>query len=99
LAQHYDIRQYTTVDGLPSSSVYNVFQDSRDFLWVCAQGGFSRFDGKTFHNITADEKDSVSNIAVVFEDSLGNLWGNTVLGPYKFDGKNFSDYPFQIKYG
>ncbi|MBA3649540.1 MAG: histidine kinase [Chitinophagales bacterium] len=97
LAQHYDIRQYGVSDGLPSASVYSVFQDSRDFLWISGQDGLSKFDGKKFQNISSDETDSISNIDVAFEDSLGNLWGNTIYGPYKFDGRRFINYPFQNK--
>jgi ligand-binding sensor domain-containing protein len=33
------IKHYTVNDGLPSNKVYNVFQDSRKFIWFATDAG------------------------------------------------------------
>lgn len=41
---------YKTFDGLPDSYILNVYQDSRNYLWIGAYRGLSLFDGKNFRN-------------------------------------------------
>lgn len=47
-AERIAIRAYTTADGLPSTFVQHVVQDSRGFLWFSTRDGLSRFDGYRF---------------------------------------------------
>lgn len=44
------VRVFTTADGLGSSSVTQVMQDSRGFLWFATRDGLTRFDGEHFRN-------------------------------------------------
>lgn len=41
-------RRYGLLEGLPSSKVHAVAQDSRGFIWVGTSAGVSRFDGVEF---------------------------------------------------
>jgi len=67
---------YHTIDkslGLPSNNVYDVFQDSKGFMWFATNKGICRYDGSKFINYTSDSQSSVagSNIS---EDRLGRIW-------------------------
>ena len=32
-------------DGLPTNQVYNVYKDSKDFMWFCTGAGVVRYNG------------------------------------------------------
>ncbi len=47
---HYD--QYTTDDGLPSNTIYEIVQDSTGLLWIGTEKGLVSFDGVVFKQFT-----------------------------------------------
>lgn len=54
ISQNLPFRQFSTNDGLPSSEVYSVFQDSKHRYWLCTDNGVSFFNGSTFINYTVE---------------------------------------------
>ena len=47
-SQKNNFTAYTVRNGLPQNTVYEIFQDSKGYLWLCTDGGgVSRFDGRT----------------------------------------------------
>ncbi|WPV00259.1 histidine kinase [Mucilaginibacter sp. cycad4] len=51
--QEVYLKNYSAPDGLPSSRVYYLMQDSRGFIWIATDKGVSRFDGQHFKNFTS----------------------------------------------
>jgi len=49
-AQNQVYRHLTTRDGLPSGYIWEMFQDSKGFIWVATNAGLSRYDGYSFKN-------------------------------------------------
>jgi len=95
--QQFNFRNYSAKDGLSSSNINGVFQDSKGFLWFATQGGgISRFDGKNFRNYS--KKDGlISNTATIIrEDQSGNLWIGSDKGLSKYDGQAFFNYDSAI---
>lgn len=80
--QRFD--NYTTKDGLPSNSLYRVFQDCDGFIWIATDNGLSRFDGYTFVNFQTIEGDSTSisneTITAIVQDNDGYIWVGTMNG-------------------
>jgi hypothetical protein len=74
LGQGLVFRNYTTADGLNTSIIHNVFQDSRGYIWLSTDLGVTRFDGNEFKSFT--EKDGLvgGQIFGAAEDSVGNVW-------------------------
>lgn len=67
---------YITIDktsGLPSNSVFDVFQDSKGFMWFATGKGLCRYDGFLFKTFTSDEQTSKSGSCIA-EDSFGRIW-------------------------
>lgn len=68
---------YSTENGLSSSLINQLFQDSRGFIWVATEYGLNRFDGLNFSNYRHVPNDSVSltsdYVRTLFEDSRQNL--------------------------
>lgn len=59
--------------GLPSNTVYDLFQDKQGFIWIATNKGITRYDGaqfKTYPN-TGDFSNEGTNIQ---EDKFGRIW-------------------------
>src|SRR6185369_13636626 len=90
---HLNIEQ-----GLSQSSVMDIFQDSRGFMWFGTEDGLNRYDGYTFRNYKPDpdKPDSISDrwITAILEDQDGYLWVGTRQGVNRYDPRleNFIHY-------
>ena len=80
LKSEYSYRRYTTQDGLPSMRCNVVFQDTKGFIWVGTDAGFSRFDGFNFTNFFHEKN---LNIYRFYEDEAGNVVAVGVFQHYK----------------
>lgn len=92
--QQLSYKHFTTDDGLPSSEVYDVFQDSKGFIWMATDHGLTKFDGYTFKTFNTDNGLPDNTIFKVKEDYKGILWVQTFSkGIYSFDGEKFKPHP------
>jgi ligand-binding sensor domain-containing protein len=82
--QHPVFRHYSVDDGLPSSEIYHVFQDSRKYIWMATNMGVSRYDGKTFRNFDVQDGLPENTVFEIYEDEAGRVW--------------FVAFPFQLSY-
>jgi ligand-binding sensor domain-containing protein len=73
LAQQPPMWHLTDEQGLPSMTVYDVFQDSKGFIWFGTELGICRYDGTRFQAFTLplSKGEAVSDIK---EDVEGNIW-------------------------
>lgn len=88
ISQTLQFKNITVSDGLLSSTVYCVFQDSKGFIWFATINGVSRYDGKIFENFTTDNGLSDNEVLKIIEDSKGRIWFLTFNGKlsYFLDG-------------
>jgi ligand-binding sensor domain-containing protein/serine phosphatase RsbU (regulator of sigma subunit) len=93
VAQQYNFKVYTPKNGLASSIVNGIFQDSKGYLWFATQGGgVSRFNGRVFKTFTKAEGLIANEVTYVSEDRQKNIWFATLEGVSKFDGVKFTNY-------
>ena len=67
---------YITIDksaGLPANSIYDIFQDSKGFMWFASGKGLCRYDGNFTKTFTADFQTSKSG-SCIQEDKFGRIW-------------------------
>ena len=67
---------HITIDqtaGLPSNSVYDIFQDSKGFMWFATGKGLTKYDGNYFKTFTSDFQTSKSGSCIA-EDDFGRIW-------------------------
>jgi signal transduction histidine kinase len=96
LAQPFVVHNYSIPEGMPSSETYDVFQDSRGFMWFATDNGVVKFDGyeMTVFNTSNGLEDPV--VFGIMEDHRGRVWFRTHSGrlfyyerekiwPYKFN--------------
>jgi len=71
-------KRITINDGLSLSSVYNIYQDSKGFMWFGTEDGLNKYDGQSVtvygahtdqHNLLADKW-----IERIYEDKSGVIW-------------------------
>jgi len=86
---NYDV--FNQENGLPSSTITSITQDSRDLIWVGTDGaGFSSYDGENFKTYNKFNNLEGFVVSDIIEDSNKNLliataYTNVLL----FDGHNF----------
>ncbi len=78
----YDLKHWTSQDGLSSQAVRALVQDKNGYLWVGTLSGLNRFDGKKFTIFnTRNQKNLASNaINRLYLDSSGRIWIGTRSG-------------------
>lgn len=102
-AERLPVKTYGTTDGLVHNRITRVTKDSHGFLWFCAVGGLSRFDGYRFFNYTVDDGMPAPSINDLLETSDGVYWVatnsdgifrlNLLAGASRFTPYKVSDQP------
>lgn len=89
--QQYSFQKIGLEQGMPSSRINDMIQDSRGFFWLATEGaGLVRYDGFEFRTYTPENNKVRPLLTSVCEDNKGNIWAasdNTLL---KYDGLSFS---------
>lgn len=82
-------KRYTVNDGLPSSTVYHAFQDSKGYIWFATSNGVSRFDGYKFVNFDIQSGLVDNDVFEIYEDYKHRIWFIPMSGKlcYFEDGK------------
>lgn len=88
----YNLRHYTTQDGLSHDRISCIIKDHEGFMWFGTWDGLNRFDGHTFvayKGMPGDSSNLANNkIRIINEDKLGYLWVKTFDNRlYRFDKK------------
>jgi len=84
-AQLYNFTSYSLEQGLPQSTVYAIYQDSRGYLWLGTEGGVARFDGVHFTVFDRTSGLPGNTVRSIIEFN-GNIWVGTDRGIGIFDG-------------
>jgi methyl-accepting chemotaxis protein/ligand-binding sensor domain-containing protein len=88
-AQKLQFRQITPDQGLSSSLVQAILQDSRGFVWLGTKKGVDRYDGYTFtsYRHRADDSTSIvdNDAMTLYEDTQKSLWVGTTKGLSRYD--------------
>lgn len=73
----------TEKDGLPDIEIYDIIEDKRGFIWIAANKGLYRYDGRKFKKYTHPEKKGLSVFGLKF-DNQNRLWCNNISGQFFF---------------
>ena len=71
---HYPFHNLNSKNGLPSSEVYSVRQDSKGIIWICSDGGVTRYDGHFMRSFTTEDGLTDNVVFDFFEDFKGRIW-------------------------
>lgn len=72
-AQTPSYYHYTSSDGLASSTVYDIIQDDKGFMWFATANGISKFDGNKFITFRTKEGLNSNSIIALLKRKNGEL--------------------------
>lgn len=97
-AQEFTTINYSISEGLPSSEVYDVFEDREGFLWFGTDNGVVRFDGFELEKFNIDKGLTDPVVFGFFQDKKGRIWFRTYSGRLcYYDNGSIHPYPFNDK--
>jgi methyl-accepting chemotaxis protein/ligand-binding sensor domain-containing protein len=84
-----NFEQFGLSDGLSFSTVNEITQDHRGFVWIATEDGLNRYDGTTFRIYRSTKGDSTTignnGVNAVYEDPFERLWAGTTGGLSLYD--------------
>jgi methyl-accepting chemotaxis protein/ligand-binding sensor domain-containing protein len=99
-AQKLQFRALTPDDGLSSSRVQSIHQDSRGFMWFGTTKGLNRYDGYGFaiyRNRAGDSTSLPANDALtIYEDAQKMIWVGTPAGLSRYDREHDAFRNFNV---
>jgi hypothetical protein len=93
-AQEFQYQNFNEINGLPSSETYEVFQDSKGFVWIATDRGVSKYNGGEFQNFTIRDGLSDNTVFGFYEDHLNRIWFRTYSGALSYY-QNDSIHPYK----
>jgi ligand-binding sensor domain-containing protein len=97
----YQIKYWTTEDGLPQHQISCLRQTRDGYLWIGTHFGLSRFDGVRFISFDESTNPEIINESVdaLAEDTEGTLWIGTDDGLLSYRHRHFErvNIPIQEK--
>ena len=69
----YQTKVFGTQNGLPSSEITSLAQDSKGYIWAGTSWGASRFDGSTFTNFLKAGNQFLDKVYAIKEDTLRKI--------------------------
>lgn len=84
---------YTTNDGLPSATIYSIFQDENGILWFTTDAGIVKYNSHTFSLFNTDDGLSDNEVFHMKKDHKGRIWLLTLNGKtcYFFKNKIYNE--------
>ncbi|MCF8371638.1 MAG: T9SS type A sorting domain-containing protein [Bacteroidales bacterium] len=83
---------FSSVDGLPNDTVYDLCKDNSGNIWCAAQNGIASFQNNTFTVYTTSQGLIDNQTRSIYYDSNGTIWVGTIAGLSKFDGSTWQNF-------
>lgn len=88
---YFQFSNLSEKEGLSQNTVYCIFQDSKNFVWICTRDGLNRYDGTNFKifrcSVTDSNSLSSSDVSSITENREGSFWIGTYNGLNQYDPK------------
>ncbi|MCH2223770.1 MAG: LytTR family transcriptional regulator DNA-binding domain-containing protein [Crocinitomicaceae bacterium] len=78
--------------GLPSTQVYDIYQDENGYLWFASDRGIARYDGYNFESFGLKDGVPANTVFKFYPQENGNVWCSTFNN--RFFYFNTTDYNF-----
>ena len=92
---HHTFHNLSSKNGLPSSEVYMVRQDSKGITWICSDGGVTKYDGHLLKSFTTLDGLTDNVVFDFYEDYKGRIWFLTYNSELcYYDGSNIIQYQY-----
>lgn len=91
-AQSFLVHTYDSHDGLPSTTVNSIAQDSTGDMWFATRAGIVSYDGVVWKIHKVNEDEPLGGFSKIIIDKKGIIWTVTRNSPFilwSFDGKKW----------
>jgi sensor histidine kinase YesM len=78
--KEFPSKNFTQADGLPSNTIYDIYEDSDGYMWFATNNGVSKFNGLKFTNYTTADGLPDNECFFFRKDLFGRLWIGTFNG-------------------
>ena len=82
------IKHYSITSGLPTNTIYYVYQDTENFIWFATDAGAVRFNGNEFRTFNMADGLNDNNVVRIKQDSSGRIWFFNLNGTVNYYYKN-----------
>ncbi len=79
-AQTFPMLHYSIENGLPSNTIYDIYQDPNGFIWIATDKGTAKYNGQKFGTFTTADGLSDNECFFFKPDHSGRLWIGTSNG-------------------
>jgi two-component sensor histidine kinase len=79
-AKEYPSLHYGIEEGLPSNTIYDIYQDPDGFIWIGTDKGVARYNGQKFETFTTADGLSDNECFFFQPDHYGRMWIGTYNG-------------------
>lgn len=73
-SQTHIYKHFGVDEGLPSSEVYDMYQDKLGYIWFATDKGLSRYNGYEFENFTIEDGLPGNTIFDFYPQKNGEIW-------------------------
>ncbi|RSL18137.1 signal transduction histidine kinase [Edaphobacter aggregans] len=88
-------QSWSTENGLPQSSVHQIFQSFDGYIWLATEGGAARFDGLNFKIFNQETDPTVftsNDICCFAQNAPDSLWIGTASGLLQYGPQGLRRY-------
>ena len=78
LAKGQEYTHYTTTEGLPNNTIYDIFQDSKGYIWLGLWNGVAKYNGYEFEYFDSKRGLPSTGVIKIAEDSIGRIWFTSI---------------------
>lgn len=96
MAQHPVYIDMNQKEEMPDIEFYDIIEDKKGFIWLAANNGLFRYDGKEFKNYSHPKKRGLSVFGLQFDDK-DRLWCNNISGQYFYIENDSLNYYTDLK--
>ena len=96
-AQDYVYRHISLEDGLPSSFVTALMQDSDAYLWIATDQGVARYDGSEMDLFGVENGLSDNYVLGIYEDAQKRIWCYSLSGLSYYEAGEMHRYLYNDK--
>jgi len=73
-SQVHIYKNFGVDDGLPSSEIYDVYQDKEGYIWFATDKGLSRYNGYEFENFNTTDGIAGNVVLKFYPQENGQVW-------------------------
>lgn len=96
IAQEPITISFTEKEGLPDVEFYDILEDHNGYIWLAADKGLFRYNGRVFENFSHPAKRGLSVFGLQ-EDASKRIWCNTISGQFFYIQNNSMHYFIDLK--